>query len=108
MPRIVGVDIPGNKRTVISLTYIFGIGSTKSKLILKEADISEDIRAKDLSEDELSRLTSVIERSHTIEGQLRRQVSQNISRLREIRCYRGEQPHYLLKHNCLPGTLCIP
>ena len=91
MPRIVGVDIPGNKRTVISLTYIFGIGSTKSKLILKEADISEDIRAKDLSEDELSRLTSVIERSHTIEGQLRRQVSQNISRLREIRCYRGER-----------------
>ena len=89
MPRIVGVDIPNNKPVWIALTYVYGIGQHASKQILKEAGIEETVRAGKLAEDELSRITQVIERSYTIEGQLRRQISQNIARLRDIKCYRG-------------------
>lgn len=89
MPRIVGVDIPNDKSIWISLTYIVGIGKYTSEQILKEAGIEAKTKASQLSEDELSRITQVIDRNYTVEGQLRRQVSQNIARLRDINCYRG-------------------
>ncbi len=89
MPRIAGVDIPANKRTEISLRYIFGIGPTRAVEICRKADIDGARRANDLTEEEVSRLASIIENDYVVEGQLRRQVAQNIARLREIRCYRG-------------------
>jgi len=89
MPRIVGVDIPNNKSIWISLTYIFGIGQYTSEQILKEAKIARETKAEKLTEDELSRITQIIDRNYVIGGQLRRQVSQNIARLRDIACYRG-------------------
>ena len=89
MPRIVGVDIPNEKSIWISLTYIVGIGKHTSEQILKEAGIEGNTKAGKLSEDELSRITQIIDRNYTVEGQLRRQYSQNIARLRDINCYRG-------------------
>lgn len=89
MPRIVGVDIPADKRLVVALTYIYGIGRTSAKKICKELNLDESVRAKNLSDDELSRLGAYIEKHFAIEGQLRRQVVQNIQRLKEIQCYRG-------------------
>lgn len=89
MPRIAGVDIPGEKRIVISLTYIFGISKNLSQKALKAVGINESIRAKDVSEDELSTLGVYLEKNFVIEGQLRRQESQNITRLKNIGCYRG-------------------
>lgn len=89
MPRIVGVDIPNDKSIWISLTYIVGIGKHTSQEILKEAGIDKGTRAGKLSEDELSRITQIIDRNYIVEGQLRRQVAQNIARLRDISCYRG-------------------
>ncbi|MGD9110038.1 MAG: 30S ribosomal protein S13 [Phycisphaerales bacterium] len=89
MPRIVGVDIPNDKSIWISLTYIHGIGQYTSEQILKEAGIEKMIRANKLTEDELSRITQIIDRNYVIGGQLRRQISQNIARLRDIACYRG-------------------
>ncbi len=89
MPRIVGVDIPNDKSIWISLTYIVGIGKYTSEQILKEAGIERSTKAGKLSEDELSRITQIIDRNYIVEGQLRRQVSQNIARLRDINCYRG-------------------
>ncbi len=89
MPRIVGVDVPNNKPLWIALTYIHGVGKHKSELILKEAKIEGDVKAGKLSEDEVSRIAQIITRDIIVEGQLRRQVSQNISRLRDIACYRG-------------------
>jgi small subunit ribosomal protein S13 len=89
MPRIVGVDIPDDKTIWISLTYIVGIGKHTSQQILKEAGIDTSTPAKKLSEDELSHITQIIDRNYIVEGQLRRQVSQNIARLRDINCYRG-------------------
>jgi small subunit ribosomal protein S13 len=89
MPRIVGVDIPNDKSIWISLTYIVGIGRYTSEQILKEAGINKSLKANKLSEDELSRITQIIDRNYTVEGQLRRQISQNIARLRDINCYRG-------------------
>jgi len=88
MARIAGVDIPREKRVVISLTYIFGIGRVKSEEILKNANISEDIRVKDLTEDQLTAIRTQIE-SEKVEGDLRRETSLNIKRLMEIGCYRG-------------------
>lgn len=88
MARIAGVDIPNNKRVVISLTYIFGIGYSTSKDILKEIKISEDKRVKDLTEDELNLIRTAVEK-YTIEGDLRREVNLNIKRLMEIGSYRG-------------------
>jgi len=89
MPRIVGVDIPNDKSIWISLTYIVGIGKKTSEQILKEAGIEKNVKAGKLTEDELSQITQIIDRNYTVEGQLRRQVSQNIARLRDITCYRG-------------------
>ena len=89
MPRIVGVDIPNDKSIWISLTYIVGIGRKTSEQILKEAGIEKNVKAGKLTEDELSQITQIIDRNYTVEGQLRRQVSQNIARLRDITCYRG-------------------
>jgi small subunit ribosomal protein S13 len=89
MPRIAGVDIPNEKRVIISLQYIHGIGPHHGAAILKEAGISADVRAKNLTEDEISRIAAIIDRNYVVEGQLRRQVAQNISRLKDIQCYRG-------------------
>jgi small subunit ribosomal protein S13 len=89
MPRIVGVDIPNDKSIWIALTYIVGIGRYTSQQILKEAGIERGTKAGKLSEDELSHITQIIDRNYIVEGQLRRQVSQNIARLRDIACYRG-------------------
>jgi small subunit ribosomal protein S13 len=85
----VGVDIPDDKTIWISLTYIVGIGKHTSQQILKEAGIDKSTPAKKLSEDELSHITQIIDRNYIVEGQLRRQISQNIARLRDINCYRG-------------------
>jgi small subunit ribosomal protein S13 len=89
MPRIVGIDIPDNKSIWISLTYVPGIGRHTAGQILKEAQIEPTAKANRLSEDELSRITQIIDRNYVVGGQLRRQVSQNIARLRDIACYRG-------------------
>lgn len=89
MPRIAGVDVPAAKRIDIALQYIYGIGSTRSQEILKKAQIDPALRANKLSEEEVSRIAGIIENDYVVEGQLRRQVQQNIARLREIRCYRG-------------------
>jgi len=89
MPRIVGVDIPDKKSIWISLTYIHGIGKHTSEQILKEARIDGVMKAGKLTEDELSRITQIIDRNYIVGGQLRRQISQNIARLRDIACYRG-------------------
>lgn len=89
MPRIAGIDVPNDKPLWISLTYIQGIGTHLSKQILKEAQITETIRAKELNEDEISRISGIIDRNYVVEGQLRRQVAQDIIRLRDITCYRG-------------------
>src|SRR4030043_1594865 len=89
MPRIVGVDIPNNKSIWISLTSVYGVGKYISEQILKEAGIEKSTKAGKLSEDELSRITQIIDRNYIVGGQLRRQVTQNIARLRDIGCYRG-------------------
>ena len=89
MPRIVGVDIPNDKSIWIAMTYIVGIGQYTSKKILKEAGIDPEMKANKVSEDDLSKIAQIIDRSYLVEGQLRRQVSQNIARLRDITCYRG-------------------
>lgn len=89
MPRIIGVDIPDNKAVRVSLTYVYGIGRLTAEQILKEAKIDTNTKAGKLSEDELSRITQVIDRNYIVGGELRRQVTQNIARLRDISCYRG-------------------
>ena len=89
MARIAGVDIPREKRAVVALTYIFGIGPTSSRQILATAGVSEDTRVRDLTEDEVNRLRELVERRYKVEGDLRREVSMNIKRLMEIGSYRG-------------------
>lgn len=90
MPRIFGVDIPKEKRIEIALTYLYGVGRTQSNKILKEAQIDPNIRAKDLNEEQISRITMSIQKSNLkIEGDLRRSVSQNIRRLIDIASWRG-------------------
>ncbi len=88
MARIAGVDIPREKRVVISLTYIFGIGRSTAQKILAEAGVSEDTRVRDLTEDELNKIRDIVDR-YKVEGDLRREVSLNIKRLIEIGSYRG-------------------
>jgi small subunit ribosomal protein S13 len=87
--RIAGVNLPLNKRSEIGLTYIYGIGRSTSNKILAEVDVSPDTYIRDLTEDEVSRLRDAIDRSLTVEGDLRRERSQDIKRLQEIACYRG-------------------
>lgn len=89
MPRIAGVDVPNNKQIGYSLRYIYGVGPHISAMILKEAGIDATMAAKDLSETEVTNIANVITRDHIVEGQLRRQLQQNIARLRDIGCYRG-------------------
>jgi small subunit ribosomal protein S13 len=89
MARIAGVNLPLNKRTEIGLTYIYGIGRSTSNKILNEVKVSPETYIRDLTEDEISRLRDEIDRSLTVEGDLRRERSQDIKRLQEIACYRG-------------------
>jgi small subunit ribosomal protein S13 len=89
MAHIAGVELPRNKRVVIGLTYIFGIGIPTSKKILEKANLSENIRIKDLSMEQEKLLRDIIQNEYTIEGSLRTQTSMNIKRLMEIGCYRG-------------------
>jgi small subunit ribosomal protein S13 len=89
LARIAGVDIPRDKRVEISLTYIFGIGRTISRKVLNEAGVNPDTRVRDLTEQEVNKLNAVISNSYKVEGDLRREVQQNIRRLMEIGCYRG-------------------
>jgi len=89
VPRIAGIDIPNDKRIEIALRYIYGVGPHLAGEILKEAGIDPAVKAKDLTEDEVARIAGVIDRTYMVEGQLRRQVQQNIARLRDIGCYRG-------------------
>jgi small subunit ribosomal protein S13 len=91
MPRIAGVDIPNDKPIWVSLTYLYGIGPTNSRQILKEATIDPQRRAKDLSEDELAKIINLIDKDFLVEGALRRSVQQNIARLRDIGSYRGNR-----------------
>ena len=89
MARIAGVDLPREKRVEIGLTYIYGIGLTSSKRILKEANVNPDTRVKDLTDDEVKELAQVISDTQMVEGDLRREIAMNIKRLQEIGCYRG-------------------
>ena len=89
MARIAGVDLPKEKRVEIGLTYIYGIGLSRSQKILKKTGISPDIRVKDLTDDDLAKIRKAIDEDYTVEGDLRREVALNIKRLTEIGCYRG-------------------
>jgi small subunit ribosomal protein S13 len=89
MPRILGVDIPNDKRTIISLRYIYGIGPFLATQLCERAAVDPDKRARELTEDELAKLATLLDNEYVVEGQLRRQVQQNIARLRDIGCYRG-------------------
>ena len=89
MPRVAGIDIPNEKAVLIALTYIHGIGKYTAAKILREIGIAPNVRAGKLSEDELSKIVQIIDRDYVIEGQLRRQVAQDIARLKDIGCYRG-------------------
>ncbi|MBQ7145322.1 MAG: 30S ribosomal protein S13 [Lachnospiraceae bacterium] len=89
MARISGVDLPREKRVEIGLTYIYGIGRTSSNRILKDADVNPDTRVKDLTDEEVARISKVVEATQMVEGDLRREIAFNIKRLQEIGCYRG-------------------
>ena len=89
MARIAGVDLPREKRVEIGLTYIYGIGRTSSNRILSEANVDPNTRVRDLTDDEIKRISAVIDASQTVEGDLRREIAMNIKRLQEIGCYRG-------------------
>ncbi len=91
MPRIAGVDIPADKPIWISLTYIYGVGRTNSRQMLKEAGIDGQRRAKDLTEEELAKIIGLIDKGFLVEGALRRSIQQNIARLRDIGSYRGHR-----------------
>ncbi len=89
MARIAGIDIPKDKRAIIALTYIYGIGPTISSKVLAQAKVSPDTRVKDLTDDEIARVRGVIDKEHEVEGDLRRSVTMDIKRLMDIGCYRG-------------------
>jgi small subunit ribosomal protein S13 len=89
MPRILGVDLPADKPTHISLRYIYGIGPTTSLELCDKARVDPQRKARDLSDEEIARIAGILDREYTVEGQLRRQTQQNIARLRDIGCYRG-------------------
>jgi len=91
MPRISGVDVPGKKRIVIALTYVYGVGLTTSKKILETAGIDESVRADDLSEEQLTKIRSVIDAGFKVEGDLRREIQGNIKRLKDLSTYRGQR-----------------
>lgn len=89
--RIAGVNIPVEKKADIALTYIYGIGNTRSRKILAEAKVDAETRMKDLKESEVNAIREIVEKKNTVEGDLRREVSSNIKRLKEINCYRGSR-----------------
>jgi small subunit ribosomal protein S13 len=89
MARIAGVDLPRDKRVEIGLTYIYGIGRSSSNRILAEAGVNPDTRVRDLTDDEVKKIASVIDETQMVEGDLRREIAMNIKRLQEIGCYRG-------------------
>ena len=89
MPRLIGVEIPDNKRLEVSLTYIFGIGRTTAGQVCKELQLDPAMKARELTEEQLTNLASHIQKGLSVEGQLRRETAGNISRLRDIACYRG-------------------
>lgn len=89
MARISGVDLPKNKRMEVALTYIYGIGPTKSRQILKNAGVSPDTRTDDLADSEISAIRNIIDKDHRVEGDLRREVSMSVKRLMDIGSYRG-------------------
>jgi small subunit ribosomal protein S13 len=91
MPRIAGVDIPNDKPVWVSLTYIYGVGPTNSRQILKEAGIEPQRRAKELTEEELAKIIGLIDKGFLVEGALRRSIQQNIARLRDVGSYRGNR-----------------
>jgi len=91
MPRISGTDIPDNKPIRISLRYIYGVGPKHAEKVLQEAGIEGHIRAHELSEDQVAQISNIIDNNFIVEGALRRQIAQNIARLRDIRCYRGDR-----------------
>ena len=89
MARIAGIDLPREKRVEIGLTYIYGIGRTSSNRILAEAKVNPDTRVRDLTDEEVKRISEIIDATQTVEGDLRREIAMNIKRLQEIGCYRG-------------------
>jgi small subunit ribosomal protein S13 len=89
MPRIAGVDLPRNKRVLLGLTYIYGIGKSKSKAILAEAAIDESIRTDNLTEEQVDKIRKIIERREKVEGDLRREITASLKRLMDLGCYRG-------------------
>lgn len=89
MPRILGVDVPNDKKLRISLTYLYGVGPKTAMEICEQCGLDPEMRAKELSDDDLARIAGVLDKSFVVEGQLRRQVMQNIQRLKKIGCYRG-------------------
>ena len=89
MPRLLGVDIPNERPTYIALTYLYGVGPKTSRQLCHKAGVDSKKRARDLAEDEIGRLAALLERDYMVEGPLRRQIAQNLARLRDIGCYRG-------------------
>jgi len=89
MPRLLGVDIPGDRPTVVALTYLYGVGPKIARDLCHNAGVDPHLRARDLPEEDLGRLNQLLDKDYTVEGQLRRNVAQNIVRLRDIGCYRG-------------------
>jgi small subunit ribosomal protein S13 len=89
MPRVLGVDIPSDRPTVVSLTYLYGVGPKIARELCHKAGVNAQARARDLAEDEVARIAALLDKDYVVEGQLRRQVAQNISRLKDIGCYRG-------------------
>jgi small subunit ribosomal protein S13 len=91
MPRIIGIDIPGNKRLEVALTYLFGIGRTLSNQIIDKLSLDKDMRAQNLTEDDIAKINAVLQSEYVVEGDLRRQIQNNIKRLIGINCYRGSR-----------------
>ncbi len=89
MPRIAGVDLPRNKRIILGLTYIYGVGLSKSKTILAEAGIDQSVRTDNLTEEQVDKIRKIIERREKVEGDLRREISASLKRLMDLGCYRG-------------------
>jgi len=89
MPRIVGVDIPNNKRVEIALTYIYGVGNTTARKVCDQLHFKPALRAKDLTEEDVQHIAALLEKTFLVEGSLRRQIAQNVQRLKDIGCYRG-------------------
>ena len=89
MPRVIGIDIPDNKRLEVSLTYIYGVGRKVSNQIIEKLGLNKDMRARELNEDQIAKLNAILASEYIVEGDLRRQVQNNIKRLIGIHCYRG-------------------